>query len=168
MISSDLQKAIDSLKIHDVYLRGFVARCVGKFDPKYSANVASLVVQSKHQVKQSTIIELGDDVKLLQVYLELGTRWIDDKAPDGADSVKAEIEAEFIAEYVMTELLETESVNEFALKNASYHVWPYWRELLSNQCARMRLPGVVLPMVQLAQNRNIEQLQDDVSKRNEG
>jgi len=161
MISPYLQKAIDNLHIHDVYLKNFVARCIDDFDPKYYANSASLVVQNKHQVKQTRIIELDGDVKLLQVILELGARWVDDPSPGEENSIKAEIEAEFIAEYVMEEPLVKESLDEFALKNASYHVWPYWRELLSNQCTRMRLPIVVLPMVQLAQNHNVEQSADD-------
>jgi len=65
------------------------------------------------------------------------------------------IEAEFIAEYQMTDTtLEQSCIDEFSLKNVSYHIWPYWRELLGNQCARMYLPKLILPTVQLAHNRH--------------
>ena len=53
MISAALQKAIDSLRIHDVYLRDLAAHCVGDFDPKYNADLETLVVQTRHHVKQS-------------------------------------------------------------------------------------------------------------------
>ena len=62
------------------------------------------------------------------------------------------IEAEFVAEYAMGEQLEKDCLDEFALRNASYHVWPYWRELLMSQCTRMHLPRLVMPTTQVAQN----------------
>lgn len=154
MISAQLQKAIDNLQIQDVYLRDLVARCEGDFDPKYNADVESLVIQAKHHVKQSMVVELDGQEKILRVFVELGARWVDEKAQDEASSVKVLIEAEFIAEYTMKQMLEKASLDEFSLKNASYHVWPYWRELLSSQCDRMHLPRAVLPTVQLAHNRH--------------
>lgn len=154
MISVALQKAIDNLHIEDVYVRNFVARCEGDFDPKYSSDVEALVIQSKHFVQGAQVVELGDERQLLRVYIVVGTRWFDEKAPDEVSGVKAFIEAEFIAEYAMTSVLDKASLDEFALKNVSYHVWPYWRELLASQCARMNLPKLVLPTIQLAQNRH--------------
>lgn len=47
----------------------------------------------------------------------------DENDPD----IKAFVEADFIAEYQLTAELEQEAIDAFALKNASYHVWPYWR-----------------------------------------
>jgi hypothetical protein len=52
----------------------------------------------------------------------------------------------------MSAKLKKDCLNEFALRNASYHVWPYWRELLMSQCARMHLPRLVMPTMQVAQN----------------
>ena len=43
-----------------------------------------------------------------------------------------------------------DALEHFALRNASFHVWPYWREYLANQCRRMNLPPVMLPMRQFA------------------
>ncbi len=154
MISAELQKAIDNLQIQDVYLRNLVARYEGDFDPKYNADVESLVIQAKHHVRQSMVVELDGQEKMLRVFVEMGTRWVDEKAQDEASSVKALIEAEFIAEYTMKQMLEKASLDEFSLKNVSYHIWPYWRELLSSQCDRMHLPRAVLPTVQLAHNRH--------------
>lgn len=161
MNSAELQKAKDNLQIQDVYLKGLVARCEGDFDPKYNADLESLVVQAKHHVKQSMVVTLDGQDKVLRVFVELGARWIDEKIQDETSSVKVLIEAEFIAEYTMKEMLEKASIDEFSLKNVSYHVWPYWRELLSSQCDRMQLPRVMLPTVQLAHNRHVNTIDKD-------
>ncbi|PLY15327.1 MAG: preprotein translocase subunit SecB [Sedimenticola sp.] len=156
MISAGLQKAIDSLNIQDVYIRDQVASCIGDFDPKYAADMERLTVQQMHLVKQSNVVELEDDGRLLRVFVRLGARWVDPEEDSEELSVRALIEAEFIAEYQMSATLEQACIDEFSLKNASYHIWPYWRELLSNQCARMHLPRLILPAVQLAHNRHQE------------
>ena len=160
MISTELQKAIDNLQIQDVYLKDLVARCEGDFDPKYNADVESLVIQAKHHVKQSMVVELDGQEKILRVFVDLGARWVDEQVQDEASSVKVLIEAEFIAEYTMKQMLEKASVDEFSLRNVSYHVWPYWRELLSGQCDRIHLPRAVLPTVQLAHNRHANHVLD--------
>jgi len=152
MISAELQKAIDGLQIHDVYPRNLVARCEGDFDPKYAA-VDSLVFQTKHFVKQANVVEVENSGRLLRILIDMGARWVEERSQEDEPIVHAFIEAEFIAEYSMREPLEQSSIDAFALNNASYHVWPYWRELLNNQCMRMHLPRVVLSTVQLAQNR---------------
>ncbi|NKC13645.1 MAG: preprotein translocase subunit SecB [Gammaproteobacteria bacterium] len=159
MISADLQKAIDNLNIQDVYVRDQIASCSAEFDPKYDPDIERLNVQQMHLVKQANVIEFDDQNRLLRVFVRLGARWVDQSEKSEELSVKALIEAEFTAEYEMTELLEEASIDEFCLKNVSYHVWPYWRELLSNQCARMHLPRLVLPTVQFAQNRH-QRLED--------
>ncbi len=153
MISAALQQAIDSLQIQDVYVRDLQAICQGDFDPKYAADISKLNIQQMHLVRQSNVAQLDDDKHLLRVFIRLGVRWVDPNEENEAQSVRAMIEAEFIAEYLMTEELEQACVDEFSLKNASYHVWPYWRELLGNQCDRMRLPRLILPAVQFADNR---------------
>ncbi len=152
MISASLQKAIDSLHIQDVYLKELTARCDDDFEPKYAANCESLVISTKHQVREAIILEMLEQEKILRVLVDIGVRWFDENSPDEESSVKALIEAVFVAEYSMDEMLEKDSVNEFSLKNVSYHIWPYWRELLSSQCDRMHLPKVILPMMQLADN----------------
>lgn len=154
MISAELQRAIDSLAIQDVYVREQLASCFGDFDPKYAVDMERLVVQQMHLVRNSNVVEVNDEIELLRVFVRLGARWVDSAEKDEELSVRAVIEAEFVAEYKMSEKLEQVCIDEFCLKNASYHVWPYWRELLSNQCARMHLPRLILPTIQLAHNRH--------------
>ncbi|PPK75626.1 hypothetical protein B0F87_10595 [Methylobacter tundripaludum] len=160
-MNANLQKAIDSLDIHDVYLRGSIAKCFDDFDPKYNNELEKLAFQTKHIVKQSEVVEVGKEIVelkkrqlLLRVFIDFGVRWVDTSIEDEAQSVCAMIEAEFVAEYVIKEEMDQACIDEYARKNASYHVWPYWREFLMNQCNRMHLPRLVLPAMQLAHNRH--------------
>ena len=153
MISPALQKAIDSLEIEDVYLREVEALCVGDFEPKF-ADFEALTFQTRHFVRESSIVELDGGSCLLRVFVDLGARWVDDSGKDEDMSPKARVEAVFVAEYRMRERLNQANIDAFCLQNVSYHVWPYWRELLNSHCTRMHLPRVTLPTVQLAQNRH--------------
>ena len=141
-----MQKAKDSLKINDIYLHKLTAECLGDFDPKYDPKLSSYKIQTMHLVEKSQLIQV-DDQKTLKVTVSLGVRWFDLEA----EEVKAIIEADFIAEYKMTLELTQKEIEAFAKSNVSYHVWPYWRELLSSQASRMHLPKVVLATQQLAQ-----------------
>ncbi len=40
-------------------------------------------------------------------------------------------------------------LNDFARINATFNVWPYWREFVQNTVTRMNLPPVVLPLFRL-------------------
>jgi hypothetical protein len=154
MITENLQKAIDTLRIHDVYLRDSISQCMDGFDPKYDQNIDKLITQTRHGVKQSHLAKVDDNLSLVRVFIEVGVRLVDPKIEHEEESVKAFIEAEFIAEYTFDKDLEQDCIDEYALKNSSYHVWPYWREFLMSQCTRMYLPRLVLPAVQLAHNRH--------------
>lgn len=147
-----LQKAIDNLRIQDVYLRDSFARCADDFCPKYAPELASLVVQQMHMVRQSTVAEVEDDGRLLQVFIRLGARWINPEDKADEPHIFAIIEGEYIAEYQMLDELDQTCIEAFAVKNASFHVWPYWREYLSSHCERLRLPRLILPTMQFSQN----------------
>ncbi|MFH4557702.1 preprotein translocase subunit SecB [Vibrio diabolicus] len=147
-VSKSLQQAIDALVIQDVYVKSCQAKCVEDFDPK-STELEALLVQQMHVVLRSELIDIDGDGHLVRIYIRLGTRWVNPKE-NGDPDIKAFVEADFIAEYQVAAELEQGAIDEFALKNASYHVWPYWREFLSTQCERLRLPRVVLPTVQFS------------------
>jgi hypothetical protein len=162
-MNDTLQKAIDSLLINDIYLRSTESSLSEEFEPKYDTGIDHLEVQFRHVVTHWSVLALeqeGEDpVSLFRVFVDLGVRWLE-PGTDGGDAddgrVKARIEAMMVAEYRMSEDPGKESLKEFALRNASYHIWPYWREYLMGQCLRMNLPKVILPAVQFAQNRATE------------
>lgn len=43
-----------------------------------------------------------------------------------------------------------ESLGAFA-KNVVFHMWPYWREAVHAECARMRIPAITIPMLKPGQ-----------------
>lgn len=157
-ISEALQKAIDILKIQDVYVSSMLARYEGDFNPKFCKDLQELTVQGRHNVAGYTRLEFENGKSLLQIKLDLGSRLVrlpDEDREDADPEVCALIEADFIAEYVMSKPLSDQSIHEFALKNASFHVWPYWRELVSSQSTRMQLPKIMLPLQQFAKNSDL-------------
>ena len=152
MTDSNLQQAIKHLRIADLYVRDLVCKCCDDFDPKYS-DVETLVVKSKYVVTKSEIVQI-DEEQLFRVFIEVGIKWSQEEKSE-VDYL-AWIEAEYIAEYKITSELQKDCLDEFALKNVSYHVWPYWRELLASQCERIRLPRTLLPMTQVAHNHGAD------------
>lgn len=175
-MDDSLQSAIDALRIRDVYLRQSDAFLADGFEPKYDPDVDALEVQFQHRVTESSVLEVEDDgevlPRLFRVFIHLGARLVapaesadgaqtlpdserlSDKArvaTDDPSRVCAMITGMMVAEYDMVGDPSKEALKEFALRNASFHVWPYWREFLASQCLRMNLPKVMLPAVQFAQ-----------------
>lgn len=166
-MTSPLQQAIECLKIRDVTMRKTHAFITDDYEPKYDPAVEELAVQLMHVVRLGRVLEIEDGDQrrqLFQVHIDLGARWIrpvevseGGVGEEGAEPpVLAQVEATFVSEYELTSDLGKEALDAFALKNASFHVWPYWREYLSTQCMRMGLPKVVVPTVQFASNQQQE------------
>lgn len=149
-----LQKAIDSLHINDVYLRSSAVICADDFDAKYSSTLEGAAIQKMHVIKGSQVFSVEEDGQILRVFFLFGARWVEPTKE--ADDVKviSLIEAEFVAEYKMATDIDQESIDEFCNKNASYHVWPYWREYLSSLCERLRMPRLIMPIMQLPHHRH--------------
>lgn len=153
-----LQAAIDSLEIQDVYLYSSQSFLAEGFEPRYDPGTEALTVKFKHAVTHTSVLEFDSEegtISIFRVFIELGARWIQESG-DGGDSPgdvpKAQIEGVMVAEYRMSSDPGQEPLKEFALRNASYHVWPFWREFLATQGLRMNLPKLVLPTRQIARN----------------
>lgn len=155
-----LQAAIDCLNIREVSLRQSTAWLAEDYDPRFSA-IDAFQPQFKHLVERSYLMEVRDGASsyyVFRVFIDLGMRLLPttsrDRAEDGGEeeAVLAQIEATFVAEYDSQTDPGTEALEAFARQNASYHIWPYWREFVSSQCARMGLPKVTIPTIQVASN----------------
>lgn len=144
-MTTELQSAIDRLRMDDVYVRNAISRCEGEFDPRYTTDFSKVRMQHMHKVRESTVAELSGDDRLLRIYMEMGMRWVEPTDNPEEPIVLALIESEFVASYTFKAPLSQEAIDEFSLKNAVGQVWPYWREFLSSQAERLRLPRVVLP-----------------------
>lgn len=168
---SPLQKAQKGLRITDVYMRSSTL-CVSQSYEHRSLDVETLESQFRHLIEKSEVlVEQNDngEQSLFRVFVDLGYRWgssmgesinpdkniqakDDSNEPDFEELGR--IEAKFVAEYEIIEELPQDCLDAFALNNASYHVWPYWREYVTNSCARMNVPKLVMPTIQPAQNRD--------------
>jgi hypothetical protein len=68
------------------------------------------------------------------------------------DERLANIEFMFAVDYRcnFNEPPSAESLGAFT-KNVVFHMWPYWREAVHAECARMRLPAITIPMLKPGQ-----------------
>lgn len=162
MSNEALAKAIAGLKIVDVFLNSSNSSLADLFDPKYDDRSNSLSYQTKSLVTGSEILEVsnGGDPKLVfRVRSELGVRMAckdEFEKTDSEPDVLAIVEGVMFADYEITDqslVEETEALEVFALNNAPYHVWPYWREYVTSQMLRMNMPKFVLPMQLRASNQ---------------
>ena len=161
MSNALLQEAIGCLAIQDVYIRGHSLTIAPDYDPKF--NPGTLGVQLRAHVPSGHIITLRNNeapeetsARLLRIHVDTGLRLVSgadaNQPPDAGgapppNTVRAELSAQFVAEYLITcPDLSDEARNVFVERNAAFHVWPYWRELIESTCARARLPLVILPM----------------------
>lgn len=152
MPDKNLQQAIDHLSIADVYLVASESRHEEDFNPKDAHALEGLTVQTMHVARRSQILETDrPDQFLVRIVLGFGVRWVNESDEEEL-AVRAFVEADYVAEYLMDERLEQDAIDAFALKNASYHVWPYWREYLTSQSERLRMPRLILPMKQFPEN----------------
>lgn len=167
---SPLNRAQKGLRISDVYMRSSTLNVSQSYEHR-SIDVDALQSQFRHLVEKSEVLveeNDGDEQSIFRVFIDLGYRWgfttekqpqVEDGKQVGEDSRDdfdelGRIEAKFVAEYEITEELPKECLDAFALQNASYHVWPYWREYVTSSCARMNVPKLVMPTIQPAQNRH--------------
>lgn len=164
-MDKELQRAIDTLSIEDVSIRTSAASLVDGFDPKFAPDIDTLRAELSHLVKGFEVVEVdrnGEAAELfLRVLVELGVRWMPDghqseddteESPEDTEPANpvAFIEALMVADYSVDPDPGQVALERFARQNASFHVWPYWREYLANQCRRMNLPPVMLPMHQFS------------------
>jgi hypothetical protein len=158
-----LRTAQQNLRITDVALRDSRCLLADRFEPKYEH--PEMDCQLLQRTTRSEILEAEDgdhgEHKLFRVFVELGIRWVRRPAKprarkrakaDAAVTTKTEpevlarIEATFIAEYEIVEPTEKPALDEFAIYNAPFNVWPFWREYVASQCNRMNLPKATMPL----------------------
>lgn len=151
-ITPTLQQAIDALSIRDVYLGSNRANVQRDFLVKYQ-NISAAEVQQLQTPLYSKKYEVSSEGQHLNIAWLLGLRWVERNESEEEPTVIAQIEAEFIAEYTIEGELGKDNIDEFAKKNAIYHIWPYWREFLCSQAERLRLPRPTVSTLQLSHHR---------------
>lgn len=162
MLSAELQDAIDSLRIKDVFIENINANV---FDRSQDLEQLEHNVELKFGLHSFEIKDDGEH-KLVCFKFDAGVRWVADEDLSNEENevfdnkkILAHIESDFVACYLMKKELNSDSLRTFGEKNSGVHVWPYWRELLSSSCDRMRLPRIMLPITQFQVNQ--EKLKND-------
>lgn len=154
-VSEALNRAKNGLQFEDIFQTNVSAHIKDDFDPKFNTITdEDYGIQFKHLITQSNVLELNggeSNRDLFRVYIEVGVRLFPSKDNDNQpkNDPLAQLEASYCIDYRITaaELkLDQEALDAFALHNASYHLWPYWREYLMSQCVRMNLPKISLPV----------------------
>lgn len=150
-----LNRALDSLHIEDLALR----RSQIEVDPDciLGLDKAKLEIQLKWGARSGRLVNVtsndANETKVLFI-VEIGTSVrLVDKPDDGAEvpadaHSRAQVDVTFLASYRVQDgaKLDQAALDEFATRNAIYHVWPYWREYLSDTLSRAHLPAFTLPM----------------------
>ncbi|MGI0153615.1 hypothetical protein ACQ661_08130 [Pseudidiomarina sp. WS423] len=165
-----LKRAISALQITDVYLKSSSVHTMEQWDPKRE-DFSRLKYQFLHVIDKSEIIDVEENEgpdsdkvtskSFFLVYITLGSRVVDQNALEDEGDKKhakepfAQIEGTFVAEYSISDDFDKsdeEALKAFALSNASFHVWPYWREYLMSTCTRLNLPKIPLPVKQFTKS----------------
>jgi len=174
-LSNDpLQSAIAALQISDVWqheVSGFInddLQGAAQFPGEYEVLFKHLVARTLW----GTVDDEDDGPYVFRVHIVVGLRFIEPRNTKKPDSLRksgdgnpaeesaentedaailAQIEATYVAEYQTETDPGPEALKEFAFTNASYHVWPFWREYLASQCTRMNLPKVSVPLQTIPQ-----------------
>ena len=156
MSDEALARACECLRINGVW-QAQVSALINETLEAAPAFPEDLEVLFKHVISKSLWGEAENDDQhhyMLRVFIELGLRFVpaensgnnseqeSAKEPD----TYAQIEATYVAEYTSDEDLDKDAIKAFATRNASFHVWPFWREFITSQCSRMNLPRINLPL----------------------
>jgi hypothetical protein len=157
---SPLERAVNSLNVDDIYICGSSAELLNEFEPRYEAQWGEVEHAHMHLVSKSQIIQLENpeaqyDSKL-RIFIEFGAKGA--RSVDEEEAIDLfEIRACFVAEYWITnkDLLEDEeAISEFAFKNCSFQVWPYWREFAAATSTRMNIQKIVMPVMMRPSNES--------------
>lgn len=155
----DLSEVIKILHIANVYMRGMET----VVDEEFDVLSAHEELEVRHQLRpiSSSLIEYGNTehpeqvlrlfrVHLLGELLMVRAMNVDQQQPEPGD-IRIRLIAKYASDYRVTKdgEIPQEALDEFALKNAGFHVWPYWREYIQSTLARMQLPPFTLPMYQV-------------------
>ncbi|WP_411360136.1 hypothetical protein [Pseudidiomarina sp. YC-516-91] len=148
MLSTELQNAIANLRINDVYFDKIDAVVT---DRTFNFDEREFDIEHKFGVKEFELKDVKNE-KVVCFSFEAGVRWVSRQnkieGSEQAQHVIARIECVIVGCYSLKQEVSEEGLREFAIKNCGIHVWPYWREFLTNHCDRLRLPRVMLPITQ--------------------
>ena len=153
-MDKELQSAIDVLSIDAISIRSSHARLADSFDPKFDRDSNAITVNVQSRVDKYGVFLSNEEPEklylsvLVDFKVSLARSKSEDEDTDGEPEDIGSIKATFAAYYLMADRPGDEALEKFAVQNAAFHIWPYWREYLANQCIRMNLAPIMVPMRQ--------------------
>lgn len=155
-----IQRVIAACQITDIYQRGLRV----EVSPAFEATRPPAASEIQFRIHADTIERRqyegdGEPVAALRFNTELGVRLVEPAAVEGEGAILAEIVVQYAAESrLRTECPEGDALKEFHQHNVTFHLWPYFRELVQEMCNRHRLPLIVLPMYSPLKGAEAEEL----------
>ena len=165
-MTSPLKRAQRGLQFEDLFQRAADCWLANDFEPRTPA--PEFRMQIKHLVVQSDLLSFRDDggddtssIHLFRVRIDTGVRLVNCGENEHSEEISpcAQIEASYQVDYRITDqslISDQEALDAFALENASYHLWPYWREYAMSQAQRMNLPKIPIPLQMTKQTATSE------------
>ncbi len=163
MSHEQLVKAVEVLSIREIIL----AEANVRLDPALNTHEPNLQLRAKmlegnqvacEQVSGKT--QEGNDCRFIRLGFRFTLQLLGptvstepaNTAPEAAakEDVKVTIEALLKGVYAVNgDDFPGQDVIQAFVANAKFHVWPYWREFVTQMVARMNLPTVTIPPYQI-------------------
>jgi len=153
------ERAISQCEIQDVFLLEADCKVSSEFNP--TQQWQSIAFQHKWRIEPKVLVQSrkpidgkSEDIHILRYFVVGEARYLPESLAKSTveDVTKQECIAtfslRFAADYKCPQsfLSDVDAIGAFA-KNAAFHVWPYWREALSDWAGRCRLPRITLPIM---------------------
>jgi hypothetical protein len=153
-------RAVAACEIADVFIIESRCHVVRDFNPMDTITTVTFqhrIAPQKEAIAQTRqVVASGEEINIVRYYIEGGLRVLkpaiaDEKRNDQAltkDDILAEITATLAVDYTCPKsyLEDTEAIGAFG-RNAVFHAWPYWRQIIHALSDQMRLPRITLPMM---------------------
>jgi hypothetical protein len=159
---SPRDRATSAFDIDDIFLIAEEASVVHEFNqsdrrPQEILTLQRVRVEEKVLVQSRVPLNDPESAFLIARFLVVGEVYIGKPGIQPSDDgIKTEDQVArmihtFAADYRVKDkqMPDQEALGSF-ITNVIYHVWPYWREAVHSQVARMRLPAITIPMMKMA------------------
>lgn len=150
-------RAVAAYELEDIFL--VESRCEVNRDFNPTQVATEVGVQHRVTVDKSVLLQArspvggGEDIFVIRYLVagELRSLMPDvpiDKVELSPSELMATIRLTFAADYRCSkeDFSDKDAIASF-VRNVVFHVWPYWREAVSDFGARMRLPRTMVPML---------------------
>ena len=160
------ERALAVFELDDIFVVELNCRVVRDFNQ--TGMFSELRYQHRFQPQNESVwqqrssVDGKENVLIFRYLVDAGIQWIKPEVPaDRAEftdeDVLAEIQAVFAIDYRASKdpRDDPEAISAFG-PNVVFHAWPYWRALVIDRAAQMRLPRIVLPMLRQASKKAIQ------------